>query len=225
MFNAANDGGTTQLQAQGTSNVLFTGNMSDNTDSANGITKIGTGTVVLSGNNTYRGSTTVNDGSLVVSNAVFTATIQSDSTTVNFTNTGGLTATLTNSPNLIVIVTSNAPVGPTFAFTYPSGSENTVDSNGLQNLMNYALGGTGPGSNPDLPVLTVNGSNLTLTATVRSNDPSLRFYGQWTTDLSGTTDRWEDHTVELTPPDLSFSQGVESDKPRKFMRFKATLIP
>ena len=225
MFNAANDGGTTQLQAQGTSTVLFTGNMSDNTDSANGITKIGTGTVVLSGNNTYRGSTTVNDGSLVVSNAVFTATIQSDSTTVNFTNTGGLTATLTNSPNLIVIVTSNAPVGPTFAFTYPSGSENTVDSNGLQNLMNYALGGTGPGSNPDLPVLTVNGSNLTLTATVRSNDPSLRFYGQWTTDLSGTTDRWEDHTVELTPPDLSFSQGVESDKPRKFMRFKATLIP
>jgi autotransporter-associated beta strand protein len=225
LFNAANDGGTTQLQAQGTSTVLFTGNMSDNTDSANGITKIGTGTVVLSGNNTYRGSTTVNDGSLVVSNAVFTATIQSDSTTVNFTNTGGLTATLTNSPNLIVIVTSNAPVGPTFAFTYPSGSENTVDSNGLQNLMNYALGGTGPGSNPDLPVLTVNGSNLTLTATVRSNDPSLRFYGQWTTDLSGTTDRWEDHTVELTPPDLSFSQGVESDKPRKFMRFKATLIP
>ena len=251
MFNAANDGGTTQLQAQGTSTVLFTGNVSVNTDSANGITKIGTGTVVLSGNNTYRGSTTVNDGSLVVSNAVFTATIQSDSTTVNFstppgvgtnsvlpgplnsaslasvnfTNTGGLTATLTNSPNFIVIVTSNAPVGPTFAFTYPSGSENTVDSNGLQNLMNYALGGTGPGSNPDLPVLTVNGSNLTLTATVRNNDPSLRFYGQWTTDLSGTTDRWEDHTVELTPPDLSFSQGVESDKPRKFMRFKATLIP
>ena len=122
---------------------------------------------------------------------------------------------------LRVIVTS---AGPTFESVYPDIIDpSEIDpANGLSYLMNYALGGTGPGSNPALPVLTVNGTNLTLTATVRSNDPSLRFYGQWTTDLSGTTDRWEDHTVELTPPDLSFSQGVESDKPRKFMRFKVT---
>ena len=94
-----------------------------------------------------------------------------------------------------------------------------------QLLMNYALGGAGPSSNPELPVLTVEGNILTLTATGRSDDPSLRFYGQWTTDLSGTTDSWEDHTVELTPPNLSFFQSVETDKPRKFMRLKVTKIP
>ncbi len=91
-----------------------------------------------------------------------------------------------------------------------------------QLLMNYALGGAEPSSNPVLPVLTVEGNILTLTATGRSDDSSLRFYGQWTTDLSGATDRWEDHTVELSPPNLLFSQGVETDKPRKFMRLKVT---
>jgi autotransporter-associated beta strand protein len=211
------------------------------------LTKTGAGTQILSGANTYTGTTTVSEGTLVASNSNLTANIQPDSTQVIFTTqpsvgtynilpgplntaslvsfnvsgTGGLTANLTNSPNLQVIVTSTS-AGPTFATTYPEGSENTIGQNGLKNLMSYALGGTGPSSTPALPVLTVNGSVLTLTATGRNDDPSLRFYGQWTTDLSGATDSFENNSVELTPPNLSFSQSVETGKPRKFMRLKVT---
>jgi hypothetical protein len=91
--------------------------------------------------------------------------------------------------------------------------------------MNYALGGTGPNSNPALPVLTVDGNGLTLTATVRNDDPSLLFYWQWTTDLAG---EWNDVPLTLTeaPNSVdnttikSFSIGVEPGQPKKFMRLK-----
>jgi autotransporter-associated beta strand protein len=227
--------------------VLTYGGVIANGATGMSLTKTGAGTQILSGANTYTGTTTVSEGTLVASNSNLTANIQPDSTQVIFTTqpsvgtynilpgplntasllsfnvsgTGGLTANLTNSPNLQVILTSTS-AGPTFATTYPEGSENAIGQNGLKNLMSYALGGTGPSSNPALPVLTVNGSVLTLTATGRNDDPSLRFYGQWTTDLSGATDSFENNSVELTPPNLSFSQSVETGKPRKFMRLKVT---
>ena len=136
------------------------------------------------------------------------------------TASGGISGTpsLVPVPGYALVVNPNSLVLQASGSTFSSWLGTNEPTPQL--LMNYALGGAGPSSNPELPVLTVEGNILTLTATGRSDDPSLRFYGQWTTDLSGTTDRWEDHTVELTPPDLSFSQGVESDKPRKFMRFK-----
>jgi len=217
------------------------------------LTKSGAGVLTLSGSNTYTGVTTVSNGTLVVSNSILSASISSNSVLVNFasatptngtyvvlrgplatnslvtTSVSGLigkNATVANSPNLVVEVTDRA-AGPTFEDAYGGIDPLAINpANGLAYLMNYALGGTGPTSTPALPVLTVNGSGLTLTATVRSDDTSLRFYGQWTTDLSGTTDRWEDHEVELTPelttPNLSFFQSVESNKPKKFMRLKVT---
>jgi hypothetical protein len=99
-----------------------------------------------------------------------------------------------------------------------------------QLLMNYALGGTGPSSNPALPVLTVEENVLTLTATVRNDDPSLLFYWQWTTDLAG---EWNDEpftptgassSVENTTV-KSFSISVEPGQPRKFLRLKVTQSP
>jgi autotransporter-associated beta strand protein len=214
------------------------------------LVKRGAGTLVLSGTNSYSGATEVNVGTLVISNTSLSATILSNSIAVVFSSppsagmtypilpgalagnslvsqsvTGlgsGQTATVVNDPNLVVQVTGGS-ADATFEDAYPSIDPLAVNpANGLTYLMNYALGGTGPNSTPALPVLTVDGNGLTLTATVRNDDPRLRFYGQWTTDLSGTTDSWEDHTVELTPPDLSFSQDVETNKPRKFMRLKVT---
>jgi hypothetical protein len=189
----------------------------------------------------------------VVANSTLTATISSNSVAVAFASvpsagmtypvlTGALaanslvsqsvtglgsgqSATVVNDPNLVVQVTGGS-TNPTFEDAYPSIDPLAVNpANGLTYLMNYALGGTGIGSTPTLPVLTVNGGVLTLTANARNDDPSLHFYGQWTTDLFGATDRWEDHEIELTPPNLSFSQRVETDKPKKFMRIKATLTP
>jgi autotransporter-associated beta strand protein len=65
LWNSANDGATARLQALGASTVRFTGNISDNPgDSPVGITKIGSGTVVLSGSNTFRGGIAVNAGVL-----------------------------------------------------------------------------------------------------------------------------------------------------------------
>ena len=236
--------------------LLISAPLTNNFGATSGLQKTGDGTLVLSGAIGYNGTTKVSGGTLVVSNSIFTATIQSGSTTVNFatlpspgtnnvlpgpldaaslasvnlTGPGTISGTLTNSPNLKVIVTSSAPVGPTFASTYPSGSENTVGSNGLQNLMSYALGGTGPGSTPALPVLTSDGTKLTLTANIRNDGQGVGVVGQYAYSLDGP---WND--VPLTPTGATstvanttvkaFSQAIETGQPRKFLRFKATLIP
>lgn len=71
LWNSANDGATARLQALGTSTILFTGNISDDTNNSPvGITKIGSGTVVLSGTNTFRGGMRFNGGTLVLANPV-----------------------------------------------------------------------------------------------------------------------------------------------------------
>lgn len=192
-------------------------------------------------------------GRLVVSNTILSATILSNSVSVHFATppaaessfavlsgplgaaslasanvTGlaaGTTASLTNSPNLKVFITTTG-TAPTFESTYPAGSENNLGSNGLQNLMSYALGGTGPNSSPALPVLTTDGTSLTLTANIRDSGQGVDVVGQWATSLEGP---WYDVPLTATGassvvPDTTvktFSQTVESDKPRKFLRLKA----
>jgi len=229
---------------------LLSGSVNDG-----GLIKTGARTLNLSGTNTYRGSTQVREGTLVVSNTSFSATILSNSTLVNFAtppaigttnqvlsgpldsaslanpSVTGLSSntvgTFTNNPNLQVIVTS-ASAGPTFRTTYPEGSENTIGPNGLKNLMSYALGGTGPSSTPALPVLTSDGTRLTLTANIRIDGQGVGVVGEYAYSLDGP---W--NTVVLTPtatpstvPNTTvkaFSQDIESGQPRKFLRLKASL--
>ena len=149
-----------------------------------------------------------------------TAVAASATYTVTASNAGGsTTATVT-----IVVTTS----GSTFDSLYTPGTENNLGSNGLQNLMNYALGGTGPSSSPAVPVLTSDTNGLTLTANIRNDDTALNVVGQYAYSLDGT---WYD--VTLSPVEgatsavsnttvKSFTQALETDKPRKFLRLKAT---
>jgi hypothetical protein len=137
----------------------------------------------------------------------------------------GQSATVTNDPNLVVQVTSS---DPTFEDTYPGNDPEAIDSvNGLAYLMNYALGGTGPGSNPALPVLTSDASSLTLTANIRNSGQGVSVVGEYTYNLAGDwtemglTATGANPSVENTTV-KSFSISVEPGQPRKFMRLKVT---
>ena len=102
---------------------------------------------------------------------------------------------------------------------YNAGSENVVAANGLSNLMNYALGQNGPSAAfPAAPVLSTDSNGMTLTAQGRTDDTSLRFYVQWTTDLSGVNDNWDLHSTEVLPPNLTGTIPYGAD--RKFIRLK-----
>jgi hypothetical protein len=135
-------------------------------------------------------------------------------------------------PTSVKLVKTVVGTGSTFDTTYDPGSEETVGSNGLQNLMNYALGGTGPSSSPALPVLTSDGNAIMLTANIRNDDSSLnlpgKVVGQWAESLEGD---WIDipasavigvtSSVDKTTV-KRITVLIEEGKPRKFLRFKVS---
>jgi len=132
-----------------------------------------------------------------------------------------------NAVGLQVEVNAATSSGPTFETTYTAGTENNLGPNGLQNLMNYALGGTGPTSSPALPVLTSDGNSLTLTANIRNSGQGVAVLGQVAESLDGP---WTDVTLTATGASSvvtdttvkALSALVETNKPRKFLRLKAT---
>jgi autotransporter-associated beta strand protein len=226
------------------------------------LAKNGAGVLTLTGALTYTNTTTVSGGSLVVTNATRVASITTNTVAVSgltsttagsydllsgplanlssygTLNVAGLagtqSASLTNSPNLKLVIVGTA--GSTFTgLGYIAGSENELGANGLKNLMNYALGGTGPTSTPAAPVFSISGTTLTLTGNIRNDDSSLNFQGivggkvvgQWAYDLNGPwtnvdlTDTGASSTVANTTV-KSFTQTIESGQPRKFMRFQVS---
>ena len=217
-----------------------------------GLEKLGAGQLTLSGSNTYSGTTTVAAGVLRVEktglNAIVDATTNaieaqfdpqpapgdypilpgSLAGTQTFSATGlgaNQQATFDRSTSTVT-VTGELVTGSTFASLYPAGSEATLGSNGLSNLMNYALGGVGESSIPALPALTTGADGLTLTANIRSDDTTLSVKGQYATDLNGP---WNDVTLpEGTTSSVantkikSFTIAIDPAQPKKFLRFTVT---
>ena len=135
---------------------------------------------------------------------------------------------LSINPNSVKLVKTVVPTGPTFDTTYPPGSEKTVGPNGLQNLMNYALGGAGSSSSPALPVLSSDANGLTLTANIRNDDTTLRVVGQYAYSLESD---WHDFALTPSPipnapsstlTTMSFTPPGQQNQPRMFLRLSVT---
>ena len=216
-----------------------------------GLEKSGAGQLTLRGANTYAGTTTVAAGALRIEKAGLNAIVDATANTLvaEFTLTpvagaypilpgplaGSQTfradnlganqqATFDRSTSTVTV--TELVTGSTFASLYPAGSEATVGINGIKNLMNYALGGTGESSTPALPVLTTGVDGLTLTTNVRSDDTTLSVKGQYATDLNGP---WTDVTLpEGTTSSVantkikSFTIAIDPAQPKKFLRFQVT---
>jgi autotransporter-associated beta strand protein len=200
-------------------------------------------------------------GALVISNSTLTATIRSSSVDVAFASvptvgsyavlpgpvgtnslaskfvTGlgsGLTATLTNDPNLVVKVASTAPAGPTFDSAYPSGTTMTdVAPNGLTYLVNYAFGGSSTTSATLPSQDTSDPTKLTLVAYVRTNNAvgTLSVVGEKGNSLSNF-DTSIPITGEVALDQVNAPAGtqkrifsVPATGDRLFLRLKVTLTP
>jgi hypothetical protein len=201
--------------------------------------EISVGAMTVSGNLEQNLVTITSSGAVDLANS--TLTVNGTPTDLSYTLLRGtsLTGTPMLSPAIegyelsvdstsVKLVKSVVVIGSSFDTTYPPGSENSVGPNGLKNLMNYALGGAGPSSSPALPVLTSDVDGLTLTANIRNDDNSgLNVVGQYAYSLEGP---WNDVTLMPTGstsavPNTTikrFTQPVDPDQPRKFLRFKVT---
>jgi autotransporter-associated beta strand protein len=222
-----NGSGTTTLQKSGFS----------------GTTAVNSGTLVVVRTN-LAASITASSITVTLSNVpttnpaiytILTGPLAGTYSSVTVASPSGYTGTINTSTNVTtsavsvnVIITPQL-VGSTFTgLGYIAGSENELGSNGLKNLVNYALGGTGPSSTPAAPVFSISGTTLTLTGNIRNDDNSLTVIGQYAYDLNGP---WTDvnltdttgasSTVAKTTV-KSFTQTIESGQPRKFMRFQVS---
>jgi hypothetical protein len=129
--------------------------------------------------------------------------------------------------------TPTTPTGSTFTNAFGSLNPTNVGADGLAYLMKYALGGTNTNDKVSLPTVALNGSALTLTAVVRTNDTNVQIVGQWITGLGGT---WSNvPTQNVTPSSNSnnvpagcqrrdFSMPKDANS-RLFLRLKATQTP
>jgi len=117
-------------------------------------------------------------------------TVYSASTKPTEVGTYTVTATLPEDSNFKTAVstpTEFSIVAPTFSRVFGSGVNPTnIGTDGLAYLMKYSLGGTNTNDTVSLPTVSMNGSALTMTAVVRTNDTNVQIVGQWIRDLTGT---------------------------------------
>ncbi len=139
----------------------------DNTISGNfGITKIGSGTLVLTGTNTFSGGLTVANGTLQIS-------------TINNAGTNGVlgnntSVTLGSSGQTATLLYQNSSASTNMPFVLASGGTGAffVDTVGANLTLNGTISGTGT-LNAEIGTLTLGGSN-TFTGGITISDGDLR---------------------------------------------------
>ena len=124
---------------------------------------------------------TVSGNTVTIVGAGTTVITASQGGNTNYNAAPAVEQTLTVDP-----ATPTTPTGSTFTNAFGSLNPTNVGADGLAYLMKYALGGTNTNDKVSLPTVALNGSNLTLTAVVRTNDTNVQIVGQWITGLGGT---------------------------------------
>jgi autotransporter-associated beta strand protein len=128
----------------------------------------------------------------------------------------------------------NAAVNATRTVTVTlANGGTTVGTDGLSDLMRYALGGTSPSSNVELPTVAVTSTTLTMNALIRTNDSKVSVVGEygltpgtWLTNspIAGAPSSIQTGVVPgvTQRQDFSVPRGTDS---KKFMHLKATQAP
>jgi hypothetical protein len=168
--------------------------------------------------NTATGELTVGGGLDYETNTSYTLTV----TVSDGTDTSDLANVTLNVLNL-------AEFSDEFGSADPAADDN---GDGIPNLMAYALGATAGNSTVARPQLTLNSSNLTLTALVRTNDLKVQVLGNASTALTN----WPTNSFAGSPTEDQ--DGVEpgvtqrraftverGTNNRQFLRLKATQTP
>ena len=137
---------------------------------------------------------------------------------------------------ILTVKTLSAPVvpvtGPTFSSLFGGGvNPNNVGSDGLAYLMKYAMGGTNTNDTVSLPTMVNNGSSLTMSAIVRTNDTNLTIVGQSVSDLSGIWGNLSSNPYGVASTNTNnVPSGCQrreftvnsGTNPRQFLRLKVT---
>lgn len=210
-----------------------------------GLTKGGSGSLTLSGANTYSGSTLVQNGNLVVVRTNLRANISSNTIAVTFSNTnsgtfpvlsgslGGAytgtvaseglntnqTATFDTTTGTVTVATATnpAPAGPTFDGAYPDSTPLGINpQNGLTYLMSYALGGNSSNA-PTLPSQDIaETTKLSLVAIVRTNDTNVTVEGEAVGNLADYSNPASITSVQGTTSGVSQSNLPTGCERRKY---------
>lgn len=124
----ANNNGTLSLSAAGTiSTATGSTTISENIAGSFGLTKTGAGTLVLSGTNTYSGSTTISDGKLTLNFGVISSNVINSSTSLVL---GGGALELSSSP----LIGLNSQTFASTSLSAGTASQVIMTQNGLGTL-------------------------------------------------------------------------------------------
>jgi len=174
-FTAPNAGNKTLVLQGSTAGIgEITGTIPNSSGNLTGLTKNGTGTWILSGNNTYSGDTTINAGTLRIGNG-------------NSTGSLSVNSTILNNATLAFNRSDTVTQGTHFSSNGVSGTGNLTQS-GSGNLILNAANSYSGSTNINSGTLTLSGNGTLGTSTITLTGGTLDMGGKNLTNaISGLT--------------------------------------